>query len=71
MIKSLAGKIKDLTESDSPIEYVPYDRAFAKGSYEDLNYRVPDLTKINAFTGYVPAVSLDMTLRKIIEFYES
>jgi len=70
-IKSLAGKIKDLTESDSPIEYVPYEKAFAKGSYEDLNYRVPDLTKINSFTGYEPSVSLDMTLRKIIEYYES
>lgn len=70
-IKSLAGKIKNLTESDSPIEYVPYDKAFAKGSYEDLNYRVPDLTKINAYTGYEPSISLDMTLRRIIEYYES
>ncbi len=70
-IKLLADRIKNLTESDSPIEYVPYDKAFAKGSYEDLNYRVPDLTKINSFTGYEPVVSLDMTLRKIIEYYES
>ena len=70
-IKSLAGKVKDLTESDSPIEYVPYEKAFAKGSYEDLNYRVPDLTKIRSYTGYDPSVSLDMTLRKIIEYYES
>jgi UDP-glucose 4-epimerase len=70
-IKALAGKIKGLTESDSPIEYVPYDKAFAKGSYEDLNYRVPDLTKIKAYTGYDPKISLDMTLRKIIEYYES
>ena len=70
-IKLLADKIKNLTESDSPIEFVPYDKVFAKGSYEDLNYRVPDLTKINAYTGYVPSISLDMTLRKIIEYYES
>jgi UDP-glucose 4-epimerase len=70
-IKSLAHKIKELTESDSPIEYVPYDKAFAKGSYEDLNYRVPDLGKIRKFTGYEPTVSLDLTLRKIIEYYES
>lgn len=70
-INSLAGKIKNITESDSPIEYVPYDKAFAKGSYEDLNYRVPDLTKIHSYTGYEPVVGLDMTLRKIIEYYES
>jgi len=70
-IKSLAGKIKNLTESGSLIEYVPYDKAFAKGSYEDLGYRVPDLTKIKSYTGYDPKISLDMTLRKIIEYYES
>lgn len=70
-IKDLAHKIKDLTESDSPIELVPYEKAFAKGSYEDLNYRVPDLTKINKVVGYEPKISLDMTLRRIIEYYES
>lgn len=70
-IKDLAHKVKALTESDSPIEFVPYDKAFAKGSYEDLNYRVPDLTKISNFVGYDPKISLDQTLRRIIEFYES
>ena len=70
-IKGLAEKIKTLTESDSPIEFVPYEKAFAKGSYEDLNYRVPDLTKIKKLTGYNPKISLDTTLRRIIEYYES
>ena len=70
-IKGLAEKIKKLTESDSPIEFVPYDKAFAKGSYEDLNYRIPDLTKIKNITGYDPKISLDSTLRRIIEYYES
>jgi UDP-glucose 4-epimerase len=70
-IKDLAHKIKALTESDSPIEFVPYDKAFAKGAYEDLNYRVPDLTKIRQFVGYEPRISLDHTLRRIIEYYES
>lgn len=70
-IKDLAHKVKMLTESHSPIEFVPYDKVFAKGSYEDLNYRVPDLTKIRKFVGYEPKISLDHTLRRIIEYYES
>ena len=70
-IKKLAHRVKELTESDSPIEYVPYEKAFAKGSYEDLNYRVPDLTKIHSAVGYEPQVGLDLTLRKIIEYIES
>lgn len=70
-IKELAHKIKTLTESDSPVEFLPYDKAFAKGSYEDLNYRVPDLGKIRAHVGYEPRITLDTTLRKMIEHYES
>jgi UDP-glucose 4-epimerase len=70
-IKNLAHKVKALTESEAPIEFVPYDKAFAKGSYEDLNYRVPDLGKIQSFVGYEPKVSLDLTLRRIIEYFES
>ena len=63
--------MKALTESEAPIEFVPYDKAFAKGSYEDLNYRVPDLTKIRSVVGYEPKMSLDLTLRRIIEHSES
>jgi UDP-glucose 4-epimerase len=70
-IKNLAHKVKALTESEAPIEFVPYDKAFAKGSYEDLNYRVPDLTKIRSVVGYEPKMSLDLTLRRIIEHSES
>jgi len=70
-IKNLAHKVKALTVSEAPIEFVPYDKAFAKGSYEDLNYRVPDLGKIQSFVGYEPKVSLDLTLRRIIEYFES
>ena len=45
-IKDLAYKVKELTSSDSEIEFVPYDQAWPKGTYEDLMYRAPDLTKI-------------------------
>ncbi|MDE2997544.1 MAG: GDP-mannose 4,6-dehydratase [Gemmatimonadota bacterium] len=70
-IVNLAHKVKTLTESDAPIEFVPYDQAFAKGSYEDLNYRVPDLSKIRSFVNYEPKMSLDNTLRRIINYFES
>ena len=70
-LKNLAYKIKTLTESDSVVEFLPYDKAFAKGSYEDLNYRIPDLEKIREHVGYEPKVTLDTTLRKMIEHYES
>ena len=69
-IKDLAEKVKDRTSSDSEIEYVPYDQAWPKGTYEDLMYRAPDLAKIRNCIGYDPKVNLDSALTEIIKHYE-
>lgn len=67
-INALALKIKGMTESTSPIEYIPYEQVYGS-SYEDMKYRVPDLSKVHALVTYKPKVSLDEALAKIIEFY--
>jgi UDP-glucose 4-epimerase len=69
-INALALKIKEMTDSKSPIEYIPYEKVYGS-SYEDMMYRVPDLSKIHALVNYEPKVSLDEALAKIIEFYQS
>jgi len=69
-IKELAYKIKEMTDSDSKIELVPYDQVWNKGDYEDLIYRVPDLAKIRDIAGYDPKVDLDEALARIISYYE-
>jgi len=69
-IKELADKIKQMTDSDSMIETIPYDQVWNKGEYEDLIYRVPDLAKIRGIVGYDPKVNLDQALAKIISYYE-
>ena len=69
-IKELAYKIKEMTDSDSTIELVPYDQVWNKGDYEDLIYRVPDLAKIRDIAGYDPKVDLDEALARIISYYE-
>ncbi len=68
-IKDLAFRVKELTSSDSEVEFVPYDQAWPKGTYEDLMYRAPDLSKIRECVGYDPSVSLDNALKKIIKYY--
>lgn len=67
-INALALKIKEMTESTSPIEYIPYEQVYGS-SYEDMKYRVPDLGKVRALVNYEPKVTLDQALAKIIEFY--
>ena len=66
-MEQLAGRVRLLTDSDSPIEYVPYERAYEAG-FEDMRRRVPDTTKVTALTGWRPRHDLDAMLRSVIEF---
>jgi len=61
----LAKKIIELTGTCSPIEFVPFDRAYAPG-FEDMQRRVPDITRIKQLLGWQPTRSLDESLRTII-----
>jgi UDP-glucose 4-epimerase len=57
-IKQLAEKIIELTKSTSAITYTPYDQAYTAG-YEDMQRRVPDITKIKNAIGWSPETTLD------------
>ena len=65
-ISDLAARVKQMTNSCSPIHYVPYDQAYEAG-FEDMPRRVPDITKIRDFVGYEPKVKLDDIIRRVIE----
>jgi UDP-glucose 4-epimerase len=67
-IADLAYLVKEKTRSDSPVVFVPYDRAYEEG-FEDMPRRVPDLSKIRRFIQYEPSVDLSATLDAIIEYY--
>ncbi len=64
-ILDLARRIVRETGSDSPIELVPYEQAYAAG-FEDMRRRVPDTTKVRRLTGWQPARSLSVILRETI-----
>lgn len=67
-IGQLAARVKTLVGSASPIVTIPYDQAYESG-FEDMPRRVPDISKIRHLIGYAPQVSLDETLRRVIEFH--
>ena len=64
-ILDLAKKVKEKTKSASPIEFLPYDKAYEEG-FEDMPRRVPDTRKIENLIGYRPSVSLDAILERVI-----
>lgn len=57
-IKQLADRIIERTKSTSSITYTAYDDAYPAG-YEDMQRRVPDITKIKSGIGWVPDNTLD------------
>jgi len=65
-IGELAGRVKRMTSSASPIQFVPYDQAYEAG-FEDMPRRVPDLGKLGALIGYEPRVGLDEIIASVIE----
>ena len=67
-IAALAERVKALTGSSSPIEFVPYEEAYGEG-FEDMERRVPDLTKARDLVGYEPKVHLDEILRRVVEYF--
>ena len=66
-ILELAERIKRITESDSPITFIPYDEAYEEG-FEDMPRRVPDISKVGDLIGFRPEMSLDGILTSVIDF---
>jgi UDP-glucose 4-epimerase len=66
-ILKLAERIKALTDSQSPITFLPYDKAYEAG-FEDMHRRVPDTTKLRNLIGYEPTFGLDEILKDVIAF---
>lgn len=64
-VAELALRVRGITGSSSPIEFVPYSEAYGPG-FEDMAGRVPDLSRALAIIGYRPSMDLDEILRRIV-----
>jgi UDP-glucose 4-epimerase len=64
-IAALAAKVIAATGSTSPIRYVPYSEAYGEG-FEDMEQRIPDISKAHACFGYMPRRSLDEIISAVI-----
>ncbi len=65
-IRDLAERVKAVTKSGSPIQYIPYDEAYEEG-FEDMPRRVPDISKLAALIGYSPKLRLDEIIDRVVE----
>ena len=66
-IMELAKKVIEITGSKSTIEKIAYEKAYPQG-FEDMQRRVPDISKIKRVLGWSPQLNLDQIIKDIAAF---
>ena len=66
-IMDLAKKVIETTNSSSKIERIAYEDAYPDG-FEDMQRRVPDISKIKQVLGWTPEINLDQIIKDIAAF---
>jgi UDP-glucose 4-epimerase len=69
-INELALKVKEMTESDSEIEHIPYEKAYGPG-FEDMQRRCPSIKKINKLIGFKPSYDLGAMIQSVIDYFKA
>jgi UDP-glucose 4-epimerase len=67
-MENLAKIVKHRTGSDSPIRFVPYDKAYEPG-FEDMMRRVPSIEKLHALTGFRPQTNLADIIDRVSAYF--
>jgi UDP-glucose 4-epimerase len=66
-IMELAKKVIEITGSKSSIEKIAYEKAYPEG-FEDMQRRVPDISKIKQVLGWEPKINLNQIIKDIAAF---
>jgi UDP-glucose 4-epimerase len=64
-INGLASMVMQMTGASSRIVRIPYDQAYEEG-FEDMQRRVPDISRIRQLTGWAPTRPLERILEDLI-----
>ncbi len=67
--KALAEKVKKMTESESEIIYIPYEKAYDKG-FEDMKHRKPNIEKLKKQINYRPLNTTDDILKDVMDHFK-
>ncbi len=66
-IMELAKKVIEITASKSTIEKIAYEKAYPEG-FEDMQRRVPDISKIKQGLGWAPEINLEQIIKDIATY---
>ena len=65
-ILELARRVREISGSSSEIVMVPYEEAYP-ADFEDMQRRVPDVSRLKQLTGLSPTASIDQIINEVIE----
>jgi UDP-glucose 4-epimerase len=69
-IRELAEKVIQRTKSTSAINFIPYSEAYPAG-FEDMQRRVPDISKIRNVIGWQPNHTLDSIIDTVAASFKN
>jgi UDP-glucose 4-epimerase len=67
-ILDLAKRVKEITQSASPIVLIPYDDAYETG-YQDMPRRIPDTSKLRKLVGFAPTTGIDEIVDSVMKSF--
>lgn len=67
-IGALAERVISLADSHSVVEHISYDKAYGSG-FQDMQRRVPDISRVRQAVGWQPTKSLDDILLRVITYF--
>lgn len=69
-ILELARRVISIVNSTSSITMVPYEQAYGAG-FEDMQRRVPDISKLFRKFGWKPEIAIDQTITELAKVFRS
>ena len=65
-VLELAQRVIHRSNAKSEVKLIPYEEAFPEG-FEDMQRRVPDISKIRSLIGWQPEIGLDRIIDELVE----
>jgi UDP-glucose 4-epimerase len=68
-INELAQRVKEMANSESEIDHIPYEKAYGPG-FEDMERRCPNIEKLKELIGFKPKYDLEAMIQSVIDYFK-
>jgi len=69
-ILELAERVRAAVDPDLAIKLIPFEEAYGPG-FEDIEWRVPDISKVSKLIGFKPTKDLDRIIQEVVGHFRA